>query len=200
MGELLSSPGRALGLGLALTLIGLVLWIAFEGVDGLGLASVLARYLHVLAAMIWVGLIWFVNLVQLRALGEADDNGRRVLLAAIVPRVAAAFRHASHVTVLTGLLLLVTTGYLFGGTVFSASVFVPPVREIGLWLGVAGGLAMWGIVHLLIWRNLKIVLAIEPGDAEAKAMARAAVATWARINLVLALPVTFAMVAAAHLA
>jgi len=198
MGDLLSGPGRALALGIFLSAIGLALWIAIEGVDMLGLVSVLIRFLHVFAAMIWVGLVWFVNLIQLRALSETDDAGRRVLLGSVVPQVATTFRHASNATVLSGALLLVTTGYLFGGAVFSASVFMPPVREAGLWLGVAGGLAMWAIVHGLIWPSLKLVL--EAGNVEAKAGARARVAIWARVNLMLAMPVTLAMIAAAHLA
>ena len=67
-----------------------------------------------------------------------------------------------------------------------------------LFAGLDG--AMWAIVHFAIWPSLKIVLGETAADADARDGARKALARFARINLVLSLPVTFAMVAAAHLA
>lgn len=199
MNAITETAGRALAAGAVLTLVVLVAWLAFAGADALGFVSFLLRLLHVLGAMVWVGLIWFVNFVQLAALQQADDPGRRTLMTAVVPRVAHAFRHGSHLTLLSGVLLLVTTGYLFDWLVFSTPVYVPPARAALLWCGVIGGLAMWAFVHFVIWPNLRIVLGEAPGDAAAKETARRQVRTFARLNLVLALPVTFAMVAAAHL-
>lgn len=199
MRELLSSPTRALLAGIGLAGAALVLWTTMERVDAVGFTSFLLRAGHVLAAMIWIGLVWFVNLIQHRALAEGDADERAAIVRLIVPRVTHAFRHASHLTVLTGALLLATTGYVLSGPVFAAEVHLPASRELMLWLGVLGGLAMWLIVHLAIWKQLKVVLGIDPGDAEAKAAARATAGFWARVNLMLAIPVTLLMVAAAHL-
>jgi uncharacterized membrane protein len=58
---------------------------------------------------------------------------------------------------------------------------------------------MWAFVHMIIWPNLQVVLGVRPGNATAKAAARAKVALYARANLLLAIPVTVLMVAAAHL-
>jgi uncharacterized membrane protein len=58
---------------------------------------------------------------------------------------------------------------------------------------------MWAFVNFVIWPSLKIVLGQTAGDADAKALARQTVKRYARLNLVLAVPVTFAMVSAAHL-
>jgi uncharacterized membrane protein len=58
---------------------------------------------------------------------------------------------------------------------------------------------MWMFVHMYIWPNMQLVLGMRPGDDGAKAQARARVVLFARLNLVLSLPVVFAMVAAAHL-
>ena len=58
---------------------------------------------------------------------------------------------------------------------------------------------MWTFVHMIIWPNLQVVLGQRPGNAEAKAVARTKVAHYARANLLLAVPVTVLMVAAAHL-
>ena len=69
-----------------------------------------------------------------------------------------------------------------------------PARGVTL-----AGAAMWVFVNLRIWPNLRIVLGQVPADPAAIAVARETVRFYARLNLVLALPVTFVMVAAAHL-
>jgi uncharacterized membrane protein len=199
MNAITESAGRALIAGAAVTLLILLLWLALAGVDGIGLLSFLLRWVHVLAAMLWVGMIWFVNVIQLAALQEADDPGRRTLMASIVPRVAHAFRHASHLTLLSGVLLLVASGYLLDWIVFSSPVYIPPARSLLLWGGAAGGLLMWAFVHFIIWPNLRIVLGQVPAEPAAKEQARQQVKIFARLNLVLTVPVTFAMVAAPHL-
>jgi uncharacterized membrane protein len=58
---------------------------------------------------------------------------------------------------------------------------------------------MYGFVHMVIWPGLRIVLGQEPADEATVSAARARVAAYARWNLILALPVTVAMIAAAHL-
>ncbi len=199
MNAITESAGRALAAGAVLTLVILIAWLALAGADPIGFISFLLRWLHVLAAMLWVGLIWFVNFIQLAALQQADEPGRRTLLSAVVPRVTHSFRHASHLTVLTGVLLLVTSGYLLDQLVFSTPVYIPPLRNALIWAGTAGGLAMWAFVHFIIWPNLKVVLGETPAEPAAREQARAQVRTYARLNLVLAVPVTFVMVAAPHL-
>jgi uncharacterized membrane protein len=169
------------------------------GADAVGLFSFLIRLLHVLSAMVWIGLVFFVNFVQLVALQSADEQGREVLHKAIVPNVAWWFRHASTLTVASGAVLLVTSGYLLPSLIYGTGVYVPPSRAWLLGSGVLGALAMWMFVHMYIWPNMQVVLGLRPGDADAKARARSRVILFARLNLVLTVPVTLAMVAAAHL-
>ena len=117
----------------------------------------------------------------------------------IVPHVATMFRHASHLTVLSGALLLVATGYLFGSWLFASAVYMPPARTLTL-------------LRRCIWRSYDVDVREfadlaksqdrtrqSQGDPETQTRARQTVKRYARLNLVLALPVTFAMVAAAHL-
>ena len=199
MPAVLSSARNALIVGIAIAVAALVAAIAVDGVDRLGLASFLLRAIHVVAAMVWVGMIWFVNFVQHAAVTGADDAGRGTLMRLVVPNVAWIFRHASHLVMLSGVLLLLPSGYVLGSWVFGAPVYVSLVKSLLLWGAAAGAFAMWTFVHMFIWPNLQVVLGQRPGNAEAKAAARAKVALYARANLLLAVPVTVLMVAAAHL-
>lgn len=198
MGSWLATPAKALLLGAAASLVLLIVALVGSGIDRIGLVSVLMRWLHVGAGIIWLGMVWFVNLIQLAAVSEAEPAARGAIMKHIVPRVAFTFRHASHLTVLTGVLLLFTSGYLGGNLVYSSAVFIPTSRNILMWAGVLGAMAMYMFVHMMIWPGLRIVLGIEKAEPDAVAAARAKVATFARWNLVLSLPVTLAMVAAAH--
>ena len=199
MQSIIDNPRAALGAGLVLTTLLLLCWLVTAGADGLALLGFLVRLVHVLASMIWIGSVFFVNFVQLVVLQTADEPSRSFLHKAVVPRVAWWFRHASTTVVVSGVLLLILAGYLLPSLVYGTSVYVPPARAILLWGGVVGGLAMWMFVHMYIWPNMQLVLGMRPGDDDAKARARARVVLFARLNLVLSLPVVFAMVAAAHL-
>lgn len=199
MRKILDSPLASLVAGSCVAAAMLLVWIATAGADGFSLTSFLLRFLHVLAAMVWVGLIVFVNFVQLVAVQKGDQATRDILHGSIVPDVAWWLRHASTATVVTGALLLMLMGYLLPGLVYGTGVYVPPSRAALLWLGVLGALAMWMFMHMYIWPSMQVVLGLRPGDADAKASARGRVKTFARLNLVLVVPVTLAMVAAAHL-
>ena len=191
MNILLDHPVRCLLASLAIAALALIAWVLTGPVDPRGLISIVLRFIHVFAAMVWIGLIFFVNFIQLQVLGEADAASRSTISRWIVPRVASAFRHASHLTVLSGALLLISTGYLWGD--------MWPLPAMMLTAGALGGLLMWGFVNLAIWPSLKIVLGHTAGDAAAQSRARQTVKHYARLNLILALPVTFLMLAAAHL-
>ena len=195
----LSSARNALIAGIVVTVLAIIAAVVADGADRLGLISFVLRSIHVVAAMVWVGMIWFVNFVQHAAVTGADDAGRGTLMRLVVPNVARIFRHASHLVLLSGLLLTLPTGYLLGSLVFGAPVYVSLVKSLLLWGAAAGAVTMWAFVNMIIWPNLQVVLGHRPGNAEAKAAARAKVALYARANLLLAVPVTVLMVAAAHL-
>ena len=195
---ILTRPGNALVVGFAIAGLALAVWFLESNRDVLGLASFLVRFIHIGAAMLWIGMIWFVNFIQLAALRDTDEAGRAAMLRHVVPQVAALFRVASHVVVASGAGLLLTTGYMLDRWVFPSAVYIPSARGAMIWGGAIVALVMWGLVHAVIWPGLKIIT--EPGAGPATlAKARERVMLAGRINLVLAVPVTFAMIAAAHL-
>jgi uncharacterized membrane protein len=187
----------SLAAGLAICALILIVGLFDKSLDWLGFVSFLLRWMHILGGIIWVGMIWFVNFIQFAALDEADDAGRSIIHKLVVPRVALAFRHAAHLTLVSGVLLLVSTGYLLDRLVFPSAVYIAPMRNALLWSGAIAGVLMWGFVQFVIWPNLQTVLGA--ADARTKAEARQRVRKFARLNLILSIPVTFVMVAATHL-
>ena len=195
MRALLESPWKALTAGGVLVVL-LALLMA-RGIPDHTLVSAMVRWLHVLSGMVWVGLVWFVNFVQLVALQDADQAGRSAIFSHIAPRVAFWFRHAATGTVAAGLILAVLDGQIVSALTFGLFDGFH-VRNIMLGIGIWLGVAMWVFVHFLIWPNLKIVLGLVEANAEGKDRARLKVRNYARKNLVLSIPVTFAMVTASH--
>jgi uncharacterized membrane protein len=195
--QIIDTPKASLIAGCILAVLLLVIRLIAS--DAIEVFAFLVRLLHILAAMVWVGLIVFVNFVQLVALQGADDQVRGFFAKSVIPQVAAWYRHASTLAVATGAILLVTSGYVLQSVAYATEVGTPPARAALLWAGVLGGLAMWMFVHMYIWPNVQLMIGLRIGDADAKARAREKVLLFARLNLILAVPVTLAMVAAAHL-
>jgi uncharacterized membrane protein len=196
---IIESPWASLAVGIAVAVLALLLWVVTAGADALALLALLLRFLHIFAAAVWLGLIVFVNFVQLAAIGGASEGQRAFLAQAVIPQVATWMRHASTTVVASGVLLLFTAGYLLATVAYGTAVYVGPVREGLLWAAVVAALAMWTMLHMYIWPAMQVALGLRQGDAEAKQKAEARVRLLARLNLMLAVPVLFVMVAAAHL-
>lgn len=184
-------------LGLATALALLVSAAAGAHWEASVIATLVLRIVHVLLAAVWIGLIVFMNLIHIPAVDAADAPGRAAIVKGYVPKVAASFLHLAHGTLLSGLVLLVPAGYVFSHVVYGASVFIPPARAHMLGLGVLGGFAMWAVVAFVVAPKLKLI-ADPATDPAAREAARDSVKRYARLNLALLLPVTVAMIAAAH--
>ncbi len=186
---MLTSPIKALATGLVVTVLVLLALFSRQMLDGTAFAHFAVRAMHIVAAALWVGLIWFVNFIQLPLIAAASDADRGALVRLVVPRVARTFHGAAHLTIATGAVMLV-------GVLRSGGLDASP-RALALWLAIAGGLAMWAVVQFGIAPRIKLL-----GDAaatpQAKSSAANTIRVLARINLVLALPVTVLMIAVAH--
>ena len=185
MQSILESPWIASAVGAVVSLVLLVVVSATAAFDATAAIAMTIRALHVLAAMVWAGLIVFVNFVQLKALKACAEAERPVIVSHIAGPVAQIFTGAAHATFLTGVIMLLPIG--------------PAVHQrIVLMLAVLGGLAMWAIVQFILRPTIaRITGKVAASDAD-KAAARRAITTWARINMVLVIPVTVAMLVAAH--
>ncbi|MDD9815799.1 MAG: urate hydroxylase PuuD [Gammaproteobacteria bacterium] len=149
------------------------------------------RWLHILAGITWIGLLYYFNFVQVPGLAAAKADGTAPgITKHIAPRALLWFRWAAVVTWVTGFLYLLS-GHAAGGAMaaFTLQDAALPIG-IGAWLGTIMLLNVWGI----IWPNQKKVLGmVEASDEEkAKAARRALLAS--RTNTMLSIPMLFFMI------
>lgn len=183
MNRFATSPVLAVALGALVSAALFAGVIVEQGVD-VALA-IAARFLHVAGAIVWGGLIVFVNVVQLSALAKASDAERPVIVRRIVPGSTRLFTIAADATLATGLAMIWPVHRAL------------PDRPM-LVLGILGGIAMWTIVRFVLRPAIaRVTGEVAASDSE-KAAARARVALYARVNLALLLPVTLAMLIASH--
>ena len=151
----------------------------------------LFRWLHVMCGVMWIGLLWYFNFVQIPSMPKIPDEQKPAIGKVIAPTALFWFRWAALFTVLTGLIVATLSGYAHQAFTLQA-----PFRAIGLgmWIAVIMAFNVW----FIIWPNQKRALgivAVEP-DVKAKS-ARVAMLT-SRINTVLSVPMLFLMSAQSH--
>ena len=198
MQDFLADPWKCLSAGVAVTLALVILFFAPSDVFDTHFLAMASRWLHVVGAIIWIGMVWFVNFVMLPANYAMSDEERPVLLKYIASRVAPWFLHSSTLTLVFGLLLAGQTGAFMDVMTLGAWEGFAVPRSIMLGTGIWIGIVMWVFTWFFIWPNLKIVLGLAPGDKEAKMAARRKMRNFARKNLILTIPVSFAMISGAH--
>ena len=152
----------------------------------------LARWFHFMAAIMWLGLLYYFNFVQVAALKSATADGSAAAINRhIVPRALAWFRWAAVATWITGAALL-GKNFTAAFTLQSGHLAI----GIGAWLGTIMLINVWA----LLWPAQKRALGlVEATDAQRTAARRRAFIV-SRFNLVLSFPLLFFMGAAAHTA
>jgi uncharacterized membrane protein len=153
--------------------------------DGNGM-SFLFRWIHLLAGVAWIGLLWYFNFVQGEYFKEADASSKSDAIRNLVPRALWWFRWGAMFTFLTGVVLLYMTGV-------HSNILASPV----IWMGAIAGTFMFLNVWLIIWPAQQIVLGMKEGDGPASA-AKAGLAS--RTNTLFSGPMLVGMLGANHLA
>ena len=145
----------------------------------------IAEFFHVLVGTLWIGLLYFFNLVQVQSMPKMTEAGAaKPYTQIILPRALFLFRHAALWTVITGII------YYMMGRGGKLQGIPSPEIMVGMLLGIIMALNVW----VLIWPNQKKIIAGElEGDALAKGKRIAFLAS--RTNAWLSLPMLACMVA-----
>ena len=151
------------------------------------------RYLHVFAGILWIGLLYYFNFVQIPTMPKVPAELKRGVTGFIAPAALFWFRWAALATVILGLLVGEMSR---GGYAADALTLQPGFRTIGIgmWLGIVMALNVW----FVIWPNQKKALGIVPADDAAKARAGSLAMMASRTNLILSLPMLYCMIAQPH--
>jgi len=148
------------------------------------------RWIHFMAGVMWIGLLYYFNFVQVAALKAAAEDGTGAgITKHVAPRALLFFRWAAVVTWLAGAALL-------GPRFVSAFILQASVAFIGIgaWLGTIMLFNVW----VLIWPNQKKILGIVPATDAEKAKARRVAFLASRTNTMLSIPMLFFMGVGVH--
>ena len=191
MGNILSSLSRTVHLSLILSVVlFLILFFQNGGFDFDTLFwSWLFRYIHVLVGIMWIGLLWYFNFVQIPNMSKIPDEHKPAISKVIAPAALFWFRWGALVTVITGLILAYLNGYLHQAMTFSEGFW--PIG-VGMWLGIIMLINVWGV----IWPNQKRALGIIQVDADTKAKAAKKAMLFSRTNTLLSIPMLVGMTVA----
>ena len=199
MSNLLSSLSKTIHASLGLAIL-LFLGLFYLN-DGFAFDTLfwswLARLVHVVVAIMWIGLLWYFNFVQIPNMSKIPDDQKPAIGKVIAPAALFYFRWAAALTILSGLILALVNGYLHDVMTLSIGSGIPKHTAIGIgmWLGIIMAFNVW----FVIWPNQKRALGIVECDAELKAKSAKIAMLFSRTNTLLSLPMLLTMVAAQNL-
>ncbi len=187
MGTVFQSLGRTLLAGVVLLVL-LILATGANVAGNLAWWTFFMRWLHVLSGVLWIGLLWYFNFVQIPSMPKIPDEQKPAISKVIAPEALFWFRWAALATVVTGVLVAGMTGYIG-----SALALQRPFTAIGIgmWLALVMAFNVW----FIIWPNQKKALGIVTVEAAEKAKAARVAMLTSRANTMLSIPMLFCMVA-----
>ena len=199
MGKLLSSLPRTIHASLALSVI-VFLGLFYQN-DGFSFDRLfwawLIRFFHVLVGIMWIGLLWYFNFVQIPNMSKIPDDQKPAIGKIIAPAALFYFRWSAALTILSGLLLGLINGYLYDAMTLSVGSDIPrhTAIGIGMWLGVIIAFNVW----FIIWPNQKRALGLVECEQEIKEKSARIAMLFLRTNTLLSIPMLLAIVAAQNL-
>jgi len=170
--------------------VGLLLALAMMGIfhtDEIN-ASAILQWLHVFFGITWIGLLYYFNFVQTPVMPTVPAELKPGVSKYIAPKALFYFRWGAAFTVLSGLGLAYVNGFLV-----EALSYREGFRLIGtgMWLALIMAFNVW----FIIWPNQKKVLGIVAADDAAKAAAARVAGFASRTNVMLSIPMLYAMTA-----
>ena len=196
MSSILTNLRSAVITGFVFAII-LIFFLAQGSFDQTAFNMWLLRWMHVLSGVMWVGILYYFNFVQIPNMPNIPDDQKPAISKVIAPAALFYFRWAAALTVLSGLILALLNGYLHDAMTLSLGSGVPKHTAIGIgmWLGIIMAFNVW----FVIWPNQKRALGIVESDPETKAKSAKTAMLFSRTNTLLSLPMLLTMVIAQNL-
>jgi uncharacterized membrane protein len=196
--NILQSLPKTVHLSIAISIL-LFLGLFFGGdlsIDRL-FWSWLFRYFHVISGIMWIGLLWYLNFVQIPSMPKIPDDQKPAIGKVIAPAVLFWFRWAALSTIVTGLIVAYLNGYIHQALALGigSGGGKNTAIGIGMWLGLIMAYNVW----FIIWPNQKKALGIVEVTPEEKAKSAKTAMLFSRTNTLLSLPMLLSMVAAQNL-
>ena len=198
MASVLTNLRNTVVVGFILAIILFLMYQGHGGYEGSAFAKYFFRWLHVLSGVMWVGLLYYFNFVQIPNMPNIPDDQKPAIGKVIAPAALYWFRHGAMATIVTGLILAALNGYIVEAISLGLVEGSDPGHRmigIGMWLGTI----MWFNVWFVIWPNQQKALGLVEADDETKAAAARTAMLFSRTNTMLSIPMLFAMVAAQNL-
>jgi len=199
MGSILQSLAKTIHLSIVLAVLLFIYLFYAEGgwaFDQL-FWSWLFRYFHVLSGVMWIGLLWYLNFIQIPSMPKIPDEQKPAIGKVIAPAVLFWFRWAALSTIITGLIVAYLNGYIHEALLLGigSGGGKSTAIGIGMWLGLIMAFNVW----FVIWPNQKRVLGMVECSPEEKAKSARTAMLFSRTNTLLSLPMLLAMVMAQNL-
>ncbi len=203
MSAILSSLRNTVISSFALTVLLLVIFVSWgsistESFSDQAFYSFIFRWLHVVSGIMWIGLLWYFNFVQIPNMPNIPDDQKPAVSKVIAPAALWWFRWGAMSTIVTGLIIGHLNGYLESAMTLGFRGDAAPQHiaiGIGMWLGTI----MWFNVWFVIWPNQKKALGIVPAEDDVKAASARTAMLFSRTNTLLSIPMLFSMVAAQNI-
>ena len=168
----------------------ILVMISFAGSAPVDANSIL-RWSHVFFGILWIGLLYYLNFVQVPTMPKIPAEMKGAITGHIAPKVFFFFRYSALLTVLTGLGISIVDGYGHAALTFSGEGNVNLIG-LGMWLAIIMAINVW----FIIWPAQKKILGIVTATAEEKAAAAPRALYASRTNLLLSLPMLYCMASA----
>ena len=199
MGNLLSSLSRTVHVSLAITVL-LFLGLFYQN-DGFSFDALFwswfAKFVQVITGIMWIGLLWYFNFVQIPNMERIPDEQKPAINKVIAPAALFYFRWGAVLAILSGFAIMALNGYLYDAMTLSIGSGIPKHTAIGIgmWLGLIMAFNVW----FIIWPNQKRALGIVECDPEYKARSARRAMLFLRVNTLFSIPMLLTLVAAQNL-
>ena len=199
MAAILSSLRNTVIAGFVLAFLLELMYLNSGGTFDTTFWAFLFRWLHVLSGIMWIGLLYYFNFVQIPNMPNIPDEQKPAIGKVIAPAALWWFRWAAMATLVTGLILGYINGYIHDAMSLGAMNDFAVPKNIAIGIGMWLGIIMWFNVWFVIWPNQKKALGIVEASADEKAASARTAMLFSRTNTMLSVPMLFAMVSAQNI-